>query len=82
MKKVYSKPEVVFEDFSVTSTIATGCEEICNSAEYQCAYKFDDGFNIYKLFTVGVVSECRTGPEGIYDALCYHVPDGFNTFSS
>ena len=27
MKKAYSKPDIVFEDFSLSTNIAAGCEE-------------------------------------------------------
>lgn len=82
MKKVYSKPEIQFEDFTVTANIATGCEVECNSAVNVCMLEVEfDGMGSITIF-VDEPSGCNTTPIGQYDGLCYHVPEGYNTFSS
>lgn len=82
MKKVYSKPEIMFEDFTVTAAISAGCEEIVNSAENICALVKDYGDWIVSIFNVGVVAQCEVGPDKFFNGLCYHIPDGYNTFTS
>lgn len=82
MRKSYTKPEILFEDFTVTANIATGCDELCHSAEYVCALEKTYGGMTLNIFTIGTVSNCDTGPAGIFDNLCYHAPEGYNTFSS
>lgn len=83
MKKAYSKPEIVFESFSLSTSIAGGCEKKTNSpAAMQCAYNYGG----YMIFTdaVGacqenvVVEDGKTG-----DGFCYHIPsDSNNLFNS
>ena len=82
MRQQYSKPDILFEDFSLSSGIAAGCEEIINTAySGQCAMKFGD-----MMVFVSSVSAC-TDPvaDGSpnYNGLCYHVPiDTKNIFNS
>ena len=83
MKKVYSKPEIMFEDFSVNTNIASGCEVECNSAINECVLEvsypgIDETLKIFVDEAMG----CNTTPSGKYDGLCYHIPDGYNTFNS
>ena len=82
MKKVYSKPEILFEDFTVTANIAVGCEAITNSQVNVCfkAKLPMEGFGFIELFQEE--HGCQVTPAGINDSLCYHTPDGFNTFNS
>ena len=78
-KKPYQKPEIVFEDFSLTTNIAAGCEHIANQSEDICGVLYDELENMY-IFNVGNVSGCNTqGNENI----CYHVPtEASNVFNS
>lgn len=73
MKKAYSKPEIIFDDFSLATTIAAGCEKQTGPHEYSCPYQFGD-INIF----VSGVSACTSGlekPDG-FNGWCYHNPDG------
>lgn len=81
MKKAYKKPEIMFEDFSLSGNIAGTCEGIVdNESKGICAvigtgdiYMFD-----------GLVSQCDYTPEDMggkedeWDGFCYHVPTEYN----
>lgn len=87
MKKIYSKPEILFEDFAVTATIASGCERPCNQNEGTCAFEFQCGPWVMYIFNLEPGSPCSDGAENLvgteHDGLCYHAPsESFNTFSS
>ena len=68
MKKFYSKPQILFEDFSLSTNIAT-CDLEVNSSYGTCAY--DDG-QTPAVFTVNVVSGCVMEGEG--GKVCYDNP--------
>lgn len=60
MKKKYVKPEMFFEDFSLTTSIAAGCETQTKlpSLEALCGYKLAQGALPLTLFTNQVGSQC------------------------
>ena len=78
MKKAYSKPEILFENFSLSTTIAAGCEAIvATPSKSQCGFDFGP----YVIFLEAVGSLC-TGDgrvtlnedgDGGVDGVCYHV---------
>lgn len=71
MKKTYSKPDIVFEDFSLSSSIAGTCNVIVNnSVENSCAY-FDERNNKY-VFTNEIAACTTKNQDG--DGICYHIP--------
>lgn len=79
MKKTYQKPQIMFESFSLTTTIASGCEKIITtSAKDICGEKVAKGS--YLFFTG--IDQCNVIPaqEGTvdsskgYDGVCYHNP--------
>jgi hypothetical protein len=85
MKKPYSKPDIMFESFSLSSNIAL-CDVRCNTpTENQCGYRF----GAEMLFVSSVIA-CTTPVldgsihlGGRYDGLCYHNPhDQNNLFGS
>lgn len=80
MKKIYSKPEIVFESFSLCQNIAAGCEIRTNTpSQMQCAYGEND-FGT-PLFLQGV-SACKVTTQE-NETLCYHIPtEGNNIFNS
>lgn len=83
MKKCYSKPEIAFEDFSLSVSIAAGCEQIVNSGVNVCKWYISFGSGTREVFNDSVSGGCQTTPaEAGFDTLCYHVPDGYNTFTS
>lgn len=80
MKKTYSKPDIVFESFSLCTSIAAGCEAPVES----------DGtvkFGRVSLFT-NELEACGRKPnqDGAfpeYNGLCYHNPsETYNAFTS
>ena len=83
MKKIYSKPEVVFESFMVSTSIAAGCEVDTDQASRgNCGLKFGS----YILF-VSVETGCNfwneKNPNESADGICYHNPsENNNLFNS
>lgn len=87
MKKAYTKPEIVFESFSLSQNIAAGCEEKTNTpAQGQCGIEF--GAEILFLDTAGSLCTDKiknVGGDGEYNGLCYHVFSNngeYNLFNS
>lgn len=81
MKKTYVKPEVYFESFELSTSIATGCEYKTNHAKNVCVYEIAGGRNVF----VDAKTHCLdiTEPGGEYGAVCYHVPiEASNLFTS
>lgn len=83
MKKAYSKPEIFFEDFTLTTNIATACEHKTNTpSSWQCGVNAS-GINVFLdniqgcEFKVGAA-----GGDGEFNSICYHVPYGENLFNS
>ena len=86
MKKAYFKPEILFEDFTLTTHIASDCEVKTNTpSQGQCGINasginiFLEGMNGCKDF--GFV-EVKPGGDGSFGKICYHVPFGENLFNS
>ena len=77
MKSIYVSPEIMYEDFSLSTNIAAGCERIVgNPSEGNCAIVGSDGTSIFG----GDMNICDFTPEGMgqatdtWDGFCYHVP--------
>lgn len=74
MKKTYSRPDICFEDFSLSTNIAAGCEEKPFNHTEWCGVKwgkkdilFGDGFlNCTKNIMEG---------DSEFNGLCYHNPN-------
>ena len=71
MKKMYSKPDVMFESFTMSTNIAANCEviNVNPSANEDCSYSSAFG-NVF-------ISEpsCEiTAPGGEFGNICYHIP--------
>lgn len=48
MKKTYEKPEIAFDDFTLSNTIAASCENYNNLPSLgQCGYRNAYGMNIF-----------------------------------
>lgn len=86
MKIKYAKPQILFESFELSTSIATTCAFIqTNTFNYErdcVVYPADD--ESFRLWEFGVTTGCDFTPgEGIYDALCYQVPnDAMNVHDS
>lgn len=77
MKSIYVSPEIMYEDFSLSTNIAAGCERfVGNPSEGNCAIVGSDGTSIFG----GDMNICDFTPEGMgqapdtWDGFCYHVP--------
>ena len=90
MKKTYMKPEIMFEDFTLTTNIAAGCEsqDVNASTINSCGLDFS-GVAIFIegmtgcLGGIEVPDPDRTGDaQDPYTGICYHNPSGTNIFNS
>jgi len=74
MRKQYVKPQIIFEDFSLSENIAAGCEiRINNSAQGTCGYAYEGGYGatIFINETTGCSVQI---PDSENNGFCYHVP--------
>lgn len=84
MKKIYLKPEIMFESFTLSENIAGNCELKTNlpSSDAGCGYPTRGGV----VFVEQIISACDTPPNNggdVHDGFCYHNPsDGSNLFNS
>lgn len=77
MKKIYSKPQIVFDSFELSQSIAAGCEFISNQAWQVCPVDINIGRTIF------TAAPCQFTTPGDDDLVCYHNPaDNKNVFSS
>ena len=90
MKKVYNKPEILFESFASSTNIAANCKvKIEGHSQGTCPYKVSAGDQTWSIFT-GDFSVCTTNEadldnnaDGAYNGICYDVPfDGNSLFNS
>lgn len=84
MKRAYEKPDIIFEDFSLSTSIALNCEVLANSNSGTCPYVETDGRgNTLNVFTETVTGCVYKPANGDYNGLCYHNPyDANNLFNS
>jgi hypothetical protein len=82
MKKEYSKPIVVFENFSLSTNIAGTCESIVgNPSKGTCAVLGTGGIAVFTSEMSGICFFTPTdmgGEEDKWDGFCYHVPTEYN----
>lgn len=80
MKKKYEKPQILITSFELSESIASGCEQISNTAEYMCAVVDKEAGITY----IADYSICEfIPPNDDDDLVCYHAPsDSNNVFSS
>lgn len=87
MKKVYEKPQFMFESFEMSTNIASGCQHTnvtYSSGQTGCGYQVGgDRFNNETTIFTSEVSCEATQDDGVYNGICYHVPTaGNNIFNS
>lgn len=80
MKRKYSAPEIVFENFSLNTHIAGECEIDTNiQSKGLCGLEVTatgvGTVTIYIDSTTGCTTETD---DGDYNELCYHVPTEYN----
>ncbi len=87
MKKAYSKPQIMFEDFTLTTNIAAGCEEMgTNQSLNSCGMDYS-GLIVFMESMSGctgikVKPKEGFGGDGDFAGICYQVPGGYNVFNS
>lgn len=75
MKLAYEAPEIIYEDFSLSVSIAVGCEFKTHLlAENQCGY-FEEGDIIF----AENISGCKYTPPPGYNTVCYNNPTDSNS---
>lgn len=81
MKRQYSKPDILFEDFSLSTAISGTCEVKTNTpSKESCGYDVE-GTTVFLTGINGCVFPIEDG--SVNDGLCYHVPvDTNNLFNS
>ena len=88
MKKVYEKPEIMFESFASSTNIAGDCLKIIDTFSYGlCGFVYDDE---HTVFTTDFPDACTTtngevdGDEddNLFDFVCYHNPENTRLFNS
>ena len=83
MKKTYTKPQILFEDFALSTSISAGCELETPEPSYfeNCGYNVDPRLPDI-IFLQG--TQCNRYPDdGLYNGFCYHNPtDAANLFNS
>ena len=82
MKKLYSKPEIMFENFTLSTNIAAGCEVKTNlQAEGGCGYQPPRQNKV--IFTNELQGCTTTQADGLYNGICYDTPsENYNLFNS
>ena len=79
MRKTYSKPQIMFEAFTLNTSIAAGCKLITTlpNLEDECGFPVSTGrFGDDIVFNTAIqdVTGCNVGAEGDYNGLCYDNP--------
>ena len=80
MKKVYTKPQIEFESFTLCNNIAAGCETTTNlPSANQCGMDFS-GLVVFMTGMTGCtgIQIDNVGGDGEFNGICYHVPNGDN----
>ena len=71
MKKVYSKPVIIYDDFRLSANIAAGCADPTNTpSEGMCGVTVDGAGTV---FITGVTGCEYKESDGTY-SICYHIP--------
>ena len=74
VKKQYDKPMIIFESFSLSTSIAGDCElpYVNNATKGNCGVP--DATKQYFVFTDSTTGCNFPGSDDKYEGLCYHVP--------
>ncbi len=75
MKRTYIKPDICFDSFEMSTSMAAGCEMIgSNQDAYACPVLIP-AWGISVFMALGI---CDTHPPENMDTICYHVPTADN----
>lgn len=73
MKKTYSQPDILFENFSLSTSIAEVCAVVTHTPQDgTCGVMFGD-----RMVFIGNVDGCAikvADGSPVFNGLCYHVP--------
>lgn len=80
MKKNYIKPQIMFEDFTLSTNIAGDCETKTNNPSNNTCGMTASGLGTVFLDTMSGCSwkVVATDGDGEFNGICYHVPTGDN----
>ncbi len=83
MKKVYEKPKIQYESFSLSDSISSGCEGIANLGEGACAVNPKDLLEIGEVINI-FNNDLICDDTNIDDRnwFCYHAPAEWNNVYS
>ena len=74
MKRVYLKPDIIFESFSLSESLATNCEVIVDGpSSGKCGYAYEGG-NGATVFIDSTTGCTVPTPDQVENGFCYHVP--------
>jgi hypothetical protein len=74
MKKQYEKPKILFESFTLSTSIAGDCDEIItNATKNICGYE-PPRMPGYVIFLEKVTGCITTADDGSNNGVCYHNP--------
>ena len=85
MKKVYEKPQIVFESFTMTTHIAGDCEPpyVANQEKGSCGIPGSAGDFLFSAKVQGCTTDWEADFGDNYDGFCYHIPtEDKNFFNS
>lgn len=82
MKKEYTKPQIIIENFTLSTNLAADCEKpFTGIAQFVCAIASESNPGI-TIFNANLDdSDCEYNGDGnkdTYDGFCYHVPTESN----
>ena len=84
MKKKYSRPDIAFESFSLSSSIAGNCEvKTDTKGGGECGYPLDGLGSIFLLNMGDCVVKITDEQSLNFNGFCYHIPtENSNLFNS
>ena len=73
-KRLYNKPEIVFEDFSLSTNIALGCDVKTHTpAAEKCGIEMTPGSG--QIVFISEETGCNYHyADGAFNEICYYVP--------
>lgn len=81
MRKTYSKPDIVFESFSLSTSVALNCETKAPEGEQvgHGAVRFYLGMVPLVVFQNSAQGCIKYEDDGEWNTFCYHNPGEFNS---
>ena len=76
LKKLYSKPKILFEDFALNTNVAGSCERVVGTLNQgECGINFNGWMTIFAGDVSGCMIQVEDGTTDYgNDGYCYHVP--------